>query len=233
MAYFKDGRQRVCSSLFQPFWNRRKYTRLILPRFFSTIKSVYYVNHNTLTKRLVFEEMNDETCVTKSAYSHRQTKEERINQMKMFHAVYMRLGVSFFCCQKADLRNFSPAKLMSCGICKKESFVFLHTYFFLSSSAPLTEFFMSWICEWHSKKRELLFYRLAKSENFLERKPHKLWKLLNLFSSCLCVRSYAYFYEHTFFMYVQLLMMINGRKGTLLERWRLQCCFLCSVHVRW
>lgn len=34
--------------------------------------------------------------------------------------------------------------------------------------------------------------------------------------------------EHTFFMYVQRLMMINGLDCTLLERWRLQCCFFAA-----
>jgi hypothetical protein len=57
------------------------------------------------------------------------------------------------------------------------------------------------------------FY-FQKNEKFSERKPlfaHIVWKIIKTF---FFLSMHAYFCKHTFFMYVQLLMMINGPKGT-------------------
>lgn len=124
--------RRVCSSLSQPFFSpvhRRKYVRLISLHF-STIKSVYYVNHNTLTKCFIFwKNERRNMCHQKRTHTQPYTKEERINQMKMFHAVYVRLGAVLFL-SKGGFEKFTPAKLMSCGICKI-FLLFPHIFFCL------------------------------------------------------------------------------------------------------
>lgn len=130
----------------------------------------------------------------------------KINQMAAFHAV--RLETPLWCCQKAALDYFFSDRTYEP---KEFANLFLNMLLKRICAFPIFSPRRS-VTRWH-KKFHFLGERSdeGNNEKFSERDAsictHRLvncWKFFPLLGANIHIR------KHTFFMYVQLLMMING-----------------------